>query len=191
MINIHLVHGFNVTDGGKETTDTLIPFFEENKASVVQHDYGFLEFFGVLRRNKKIAEKLAKSVGFGDIGMGHSNGCAILVKAARQGAKFNKLILVNPALDKNVKFPKHINEIHVFHTKHDKAVVMAKWSRKLVFWRKNFLWGEMGNKGYQGLDKRVVNYDVSHIAKGHSALFSNKNLPRFKTLLLKIINTKA
>ena len=144
MNKCHLVHGFNVKDGGKRTTDTLIPFLEGVGRAVIQHDYGFLEFIGVLRRNKEIAFKLSKLVTPGDIGVGHSNGCPILVKAARQGASFDMLILINPALDKNIVFPANIKEIHVIHSKHDKAVVTAKWSRKLVFWRKNFLWGGNG-----------------------------------------------
>lgn len=191
MINAHLVHGFNVRDGGKQTTDRLIPFIEKAGINVTQHDYGFLEFVGVLRKNKEIAAQLSKVVLPSDIGIGHSNGCPILVKAARQGANFDKLILINPALNKSIQFPRSINEIHVFHTEHDRAVVAAKWSRKLVFWRSNFLWGEMGNKGYQGQDKRVVNHDISNIAKGHSEIFSRKNLNAFESILLKIINKKA
>ena len=122
-----------------------------------------------------------------DVAIGHSNGCAILVKALYQGAVIDKLILINPALDKHYKFPKGVKEIHVFHNKHDKAVVAAKWLRKIVFWRNNFLWGEMGNTGYKGNDKRVTNYQL---AKGHSALFNKKNLAKLTKIITAVLTAK-
>lgn len=184
MTVCHLVHGFNVKDGGKATIDKLIPFLERKKITVFQHDYGHLDIVGVLRRNKAIAAKIKPQLSPGDVAIGHSNGCAILVKSLQQGAKLDKLILINPALDKNFQFPAGVNEIHVFHNKHDKAVVMAKWLRKLVFWRNSFIWGEMGNKGYQGNDTRVTNHVL---AKGHSAVFNIRNLKPFSKLVIAIV----
>ena len=180
----HFVHGFNVKDGGKATIDRLLPHFKINEFIAVQHDYGYLRFRGVLQRNKTIAAKIKYHLGADDVAIGHSNGCAILVKCQHQGATLNKLILINPALDKHFVFPASVNEIHVFHNKHDKAVVAAKWLRKLVFWRNTFLWGEMGNTGYKGNDKRVTNHVL---AKGHSAVFSNKNIKAFSVMIINII----
>lgn len=185
MNNAHLLHGYNVSDGGQNTTDKLIPTFNSLGFYTIQHDYGWLRFRGVLRKNKDIASSLVDKVLPNDIGIGHSNGCAILVKACRQGAQFSKLILINPALDKHIEFPVHIKEIHVFHTKHDKVVTLAKWSRKLLFWRKNFLWGEMGRFGYKGDDTRVINHDVSSISNWHSTIFKGK---AFLKLQLEISN---
>ena len=54
----HLVHGFNVKDGGARTIDKLIPHLNFAEISVVQHDYGHLNIWGVLRRNKRIAAKI-------------------------------------------------------------------------------------------------------------------------------------
>lgn len=184
LIKCHLVHGFNVKDGGEDTIDRLLPYLEENKLVVVQHDYGYLRIRGVLRKNKAIAAKIKNHLGCHDVAIGHSNGCAILVKSLQQGATLDKLILINPALDKRFEFPDSVNEIHVFHNKHDKAVVAAKWLRKLVFWRNSFLWGEMGNTGYKGDDKRVTNHVL---AKGHSAVFSDKNIKAFSVMINDII----
>ena len=182
----HLVHGYNIKDGGAKTIDKRIPQLNYDEISVVQHDYGKLNIRGVLRRNKRIAAKIKPQLSSGDVAIGHSNGCAILVKALQKGAVIDKLILINPALDKHFEFPAGVNEIHVFHNKYDKAVVAAKWLRKLVFWRNTFLWGEMGNTGYKGNDNRVTNHVL---AKGHSAVFNNRNIDEFASMVTDIINS--
>ena len=175
MSKFHILHGFNVDDGGKDTTDTLIPRFQNDGFKVKQHDYGYLWIFGVLFRNDNIAREVAKHIKPGDYGVGHSNGCAILVKAAQEGAPFEKLFLINPALENDVEFPAHIKEIHVFHNKYDKPVKAAKWLRRLLPWHRDFLWGEMGNTGYQGDDERVFNHDqITWGVKGHSTVFKHK-----------------
>jgi len=48
------------------------------------------------------------------------------------------------------------------------------------------LWGEMGNTGYKGDDKRVTNHAL---AKGHSAVFNNKNITAFSVMINDIIKT--
>ena len=181
----HLVHGYEVSDGGARTIDRLIPQLNYVGISVVQHDYGRFGIRAVLRKNKIIAKKVKAKLKPNDSAIGHSNGCAILVKALQKGAVIDKLILINPALDKHFEFPAGVNEIHVFHNKYDKAVVAAKWLRKLVFWRNTFLWGEMGNTGYKGDDNRVTNHVLG---KGHSAPFNNRNIESFSIMITDIIN---
>ena len=184
-IKCHLVHGFNVKDCGAKTIDRLIPYLNYDEVSVVQHDYGHLNIWGVLRKNKYIAEDMAPKLHKLDVAIGHSNGCAILVKSLQQGAKVDKLILIAAALDKNYEFPEGVNEIHVFYSENDKTVVMAKWLRKLVFWRNTFLWGEMGHTGYKGNDPRVTNH---RLTTSHSKMFSNRNIEGFSKQVTDIIN---
>ena len=74
MINCHLVHGFNVSDGGKNTTDKLIQFAINNNMKPVQHDYGHFGIRDVFRKNKNVASRIFDAAKFGDIGIGHSNG---------------------------------------------------------------------------------------------------------------------
>lgn len=172
MINCHLVHGFNVRDGGKDTIDTLIPFLKTLNLNTVEHNYGHFNIVDVIRKNDVVASRVKNKVIDGDIGIGHSNGCAILVKSAIQGACFKTLILINPALDKKFEFPPNIEKIHVIHNSYDKPVVAAKWLRRLVFWRNSFLWGEMGNTGYKGNDPRVNNIKLF---QKHSGAFKKMN----------------
>jgi len=48
------------------------------------------------------------------------------------------------------------------------------------------LWGEMGNTGYKGDDKRVTNYAL---AKGHSSVFNDKNIAALSVMINGIIKT--
>jgi hypothetical protein len=116
----------------------------------------------------------------GDIGIGHSNGCPILVKAAMQGANFHTLILINAALDKNVDFPANIKNIIVIHNHDDDPVVFAKWMRRIMFLHDDFLWGEMGNTGYVGDDSRVINFELF---KDHSKAFNDKNIIKLQSTI--------
>lgn len=182
----HLVHGFNVRDGGKKTIDRLIPYLNHDEISVIQHDYGHLNIWGVLRKNKYIANDIKPKLKSIDVAISHSNGCAILAKSLQQGAKIDKLILIAAALDKNFVFPDGVNEIHVFYSKNDNTVVLAKWLRKLVFWRNTFLWGEMGHTGYKGNDPRVTNHELK---TKHSKMFNNRNIEEFAEQVTDIINS--
>lgn len=183
----HLVHGYNIKDGGNKTIDRLLPYLNYSEITTVEHDYGHLNIYGVLTKNKKIASKIVRKLGSDDVAIGHSNGCAILVKSLQQGAVLDKLILINPALDKHFEFPESVNEIHIFHSHKDKVVVLAKYLRKLVFWRNTFLWGEMGNTGYRGNDSRVTN----HLMKTkHSGIFKDIWIEEFSVIITDIIKSK-
>jgi hypothetical protein len=88
------------------------------------------------------------------IGIGHSNGCALLYRAVKVGAPFDKLIFLNPALDRGKKFPEQVKQIHVFYTPHDKPTRISRW----LLWHP---WGNMGQKGSSSDDLRIINWDMS------------------------------
>ncbi len=168
--NIVLVHGFNVKDRGKTTTDRLIPYIS-NKYEVLQADYGWLGLFGVRVFNANIASLIAGMTPKKSIGIGHSNGCAILTEAVELGAKIDKLILINPALDYDFEFPPTIKRVDVFYNPTDITVISAKF---FPFHR----WGDMGRRGWVQ-DKRITrlptvyNHNTESLfgAKGHSGVF--------------------
>jgi len=168
MSTLVLVHGFNVRDNGKKTIDTLLPYLPEHK--VLQADYGFFDLFGVRFFNKNIARVVAGMTPAGAIGIGHSNGCDILVRACKQGAKFSRLILINPALDKDTDFDawETLRRVDVLHNVDDVTVTTARF---IPF----SPWGEMGRYGYQGNDSRVVNHETKRLfnASGHSDVFNH------------------
>lgn len=172
-----LVHGFNVRDP-KKSTGKLHKCLDE----CISFNYGWRELISVMLCNKRDAKKLK------DITMlhksniyAHSNGCAISVESARQGAKIKALICINPALKRKTKFPPSIDRILVIHTKHDKATKAARFFDRIPFIQLLIpnAWGAMGAKGYSGDDKRVVNWDLSITLKGHSDFFEDENLDSY------------
>lgn len=167
----HVVHGFNVRDGGKATTDRLHPYLAGAGFEVVDEDYGWIGLLGVRLFNGPLARGIAdrailnSNAGVKPVGIGHSNGCAILARAADLGAPFEALVLINPALDAERVIAPQVRQVHVYHSRHDAAVRTARWLR----WHE---WGDMGARGYQGpADARYKCFDCSDYIEGHSAIF--------------------
>ncbi len=180
----YLLHGFNVRDGGDHSTGRLLPYL---RAKAVGHvmpiRYGWFGLLSVIFKNKKVAKKVvnsekrlmnySKNGAF--YGVGHSNGCAILVEAARQGAKFECLYLINPALKVDTVFPASIKRVIVIHTKHDVPTRAARMLDRVPLLQLIVpnAWGAMGARGYKGGDERVTNLDLSGILDGHSDIFQH------------------
>jgi len=168
MSTLVLAHGFNIRDNGEKTIDKLLPYLSDH--TVLQADYGFFDLFGVRFYNDNIARVVAGMTPQGAIGIGHSNGCDILVRACKQGAKFSRLILINPALDKETHFGawETLRRIDVLHNMDDTTVTR---SRFIPF----SPWGEMGRYGYKGHDSRVLNHETKRLfnASGHSDIFNH------------------
>lgn len=171
MIKRDLVvaHGFNVPDGGAATINKVIPAFN---GSVQKATYGWFGIASVLFFNDNIAAMVAGMATPGSVGVGHSNGCAVLTRATNLGAPMTDLILLNPALEEGTEFAEHLNSIHVYHNKGDVPVRLAKLLNKVI--PGDFMWGEMGRDGYSGNDPRVINHDVSDIYCGHADIFSDE-----------------
>ena len=174
---IFLLHGFNVSDGGTGSIDKLKPYL---RGEVCEYDYGWKGLLGVRMANKGLAEKLARMVSPGDVGIGHSNGCAILHLASHMGAKFRKLVYINPALDSDAAPGPHVESLDVWHSPSDAPVRLARW----LPWH---AWGDMGAKGYTGPDERVKNFDkqsaFSLSSSGHSDVFDDLKIRYFGPLI--------
>lgn len=174
MNNI-LVHGFNTSDP-QETVGKLQAYLEQS----FLFNYGWFGLMSVLLYNKREAKKL-KSIIDSDqdnVVYAHSNGCAIAVEAARQGAKIKTLICINPALKCNTVFPGTIERVLVIHTKHDRPTKAASFFDKIPLIQLIVpnAWGAMGAKGHSIDDKRVTNWNLSALLKGHSEFFEKENL---------------
>lgn len=184
MKNI-MVHGFNVKDP-KKTTGKLVKYLPNS----FMFNYGW-RYFSVLWYNKRDAKKLKYHLDndiFSNV-WAHSNGAAIAVEAARQGAYINTLICINPALKVDTKFPDTIEKIIVIHTNHDEATKAAAFFDKipLIGLIIPNAWGKMGAKGAKNPDARVININYTDELKGHSDFFKDENLkslmPQIKAML--------
>lgn len=193
-----LVHGINCGDKGSDTVMQVAPHIGRY-TTVYNHSYGRIGPIGAIFKNKKIAKRLARcckhsrSFGKEAFAVGHSNGCAIIVQAMRQGAKFKSVLLINPALNVNCEFPPGDYTVTVIHTKHDSAVRAARFFDALpvLEFLVPDIWGAMGAIGYQGEDPRIENLDWSDLLKGHSHIFDPEIMDVVGTILAMNLYVEA
>ncbi len=153
-MNIVLIHGFNVRDGGKGTIDTL-----EQPLILLGHDpdkdradYGWHWLFKVRFNHKKDVQRIANALLWSDAAFTHSNGANYFNQACRIVYKHDpekklKVVHFSPAIDNDAEIPKIVTHMVIFATPHDSAV---KWADKLWFHK----WGNAGRVGYAGSDNR-------------------------------------
>lgn len=154
-------HGFNIGDKGKHTLDRLKDYLD-----MVDVDYGFFGLLRVRLCNACVAHSIVNLVPDNSVAIGHSNGCLIAAEAAKYGAPFKKLILINPALNKKYIFPTGL-KVDVYYVPTDYTV----WWASLMLKHK---WGKMGQVGYRGDNPLVTNYNATELfgALKHSDVFN-------------------
>lgn len=170
-----LVHGFNVKDGGASTIGRLDEWLTFQGCIVERFIYPRIGLFGARSRNDELANKLCGFVNALPARKGdtitlycHSNGATLaylmtkhfLYRALSSNGIHLNLVLINPALEREVTFSSNIDQIRVFYSEDDTPV---KWGHALrrflgwfgleATWRP---WGDMGRYGYRGpIDLRV------------------------------------
>jgi hypothetical protein len=147
---IHLVHGFNVTDGGESTVARLKPYCESSGFSVRIFSYGWVGLMGARFLSPRIVRQLISRVAPDDIGLGHSHGCTLLHRAAWLGAPLKGLVYINPALTSNALPAPQVKFCNVYFNDGDHAVKFAAMLRLLAPWAPlgDPIWGDMGARGY-------------------------------------------
>jgi hypothetical protein len=99
----------------------------------------------------------------------HSNGANVVHAAAKAGAVFRNVFLINPALDADVSIP-NAAYVHVFYSSSDPWTKLARW---IPF----SPWGRQGQVGFLGDDPRYESTDLDVLTgtkNGHSGIFSTK-----------------
>ena len=181
MKTAHLVHGFNVTDGGANTTDKLRPHLESRGYRVIEHDttWGWsliANLISVRMGNQKRAAALAQKIQTGDLLVGHSNGCLLISMACWMLAQLEstagvRVVLFNPAMDVDTPLSPVITKALVFYTKSDRTV----WTAKLL---RGHRWGEAGRVGLGGISSdRVHNCSYETLGYAnlkHSGIFADE-----------------
>lgn len=167
---VMLVHGFNVNDNGVNTTSRLIPHLEAEGLQPRQATYGHFGLVRVRLCNAAIGKVIASTVKPGAHVVGHSNGCALIWLAAKHGAQFGHVTLINPALDAG-KTIDNAKSVDVWFSPSDNAV---KASTILV----GHIWGAQGRRGFRGIDDRYENFNQDRLWQdkvGHSGAFYFKH----------------
>lgn len=186
-----LIHGFNVRDGGKESIGKLQSYLETRGVDCIVVDYHWLGVFGTYAKNNKIAKRIAKAAKAAKAGhrnviaLGHSNGCAILnIATKKYMAPIDRLLYVNPALDRDQSPGSYVKEWHVWYSPGDLPVKIGKLLPKHP-------WGEMGAKGYKGKDDRVQQYNKQTQfpvkSSEHSDVFRVEQLTYFGPMMISKI----
>lgn len=153
----HLIHGFNVSDGGVGTVGNLRPFF----ADAVLYKIGMIGLANLRCKNKKIVDELLPHIGPEDVIVGHSNGALICHRLLQAGARPKAVVLINPALRRDTRFPRDVRVL-CLHTKGDFTVLMGRaWSRLVSLGKiRPHGWGAAGYYGITTGQKNVINIDM-------------------------------
>lgn len=176
------IHGF-ANRNGLETTDRLRPYLEVLGFEVVEWDYEWQGIIGVHLGDTAIAHGLAQFARYVGqyrpvVVLGHSNGDTIIHRATlpfpgdldmeTSGAYFDRVILLDPALDKNAVFGR-IGGGTVYYTPWDWIVRLSK----IAFGQ----WGSMGAEGPQK-DAQLGKVDMSQdaVCPIKSAVFSHDEI---------------
>ena len=183
-MNIVLVHGFNVKDGGKRTVDTLAPTLHKrgHLTDTDSADYGYHDLIKVRFNHKAAVLRIAGALEKADAVITHSNGANYAHQAMLMIGRKLTVIHISPALNNKVNVPAVVERMVVFHTRNDKAVKAAKW---LLF----HPWGNMGSSGYTGHDTRVRNLDYTYMVKGHSDWFKGEKAAYFANHIADLLET--
>jgi len=166
VMKYYSFHGFNISDGGANTIGRLHPYLP-----LTDINYGWTWRLRVRLCNDCISSAIVNVVDNGSIAIAHSNGCLIASKAAKLGAPFSKLILINPALDTDYEFPSGI-PVDVYYSPKDRATLLARF---IPFSR----WGAMGRYGYDGDNDNdnelVTNFNSEELfgSVSHSDVFDS------------------
>jgi len=177
-MTVHLIHGFNVSDGGKDTIRRLEPFIA---GSEISHDTGWAGLFSLRFSNADAVKQVQSKIKKGDILVGHSNAAWIIWQIAQtHGYLLGGIVLINPALRRDTVWAPFLPVLSLNNST-DWVVLLGRfWSRLVSLGGIHpHGWGAAGRYGFnQGYikDSHVSNIDTaeawwSEPTKGHSGVF--------------------
>ena len=165
MQTCYLIHGIKTRDANRSSISFLKYALKGFTVKVLS--YGYIPVLlapitSVI--NWFVVRRFVKQLTPGNVLIGHSNGCTIAYKISNK--LYTKgLVLINPALDADVKFDPFISFIHIYWSRNDKVT----WLSKFVPFSD---WGSMGSVGYKGSDPRVKQFemDINHTDIGEAEI---------------------
>jgi len=189
-MTVHLLHGFNISDGGENTIRKLEPYIGGDEKA---YDFGWTGVIGLRCANKKAVRHIAPNLQPGDVLIGHSNGALICwTLAIEHHQKLAGIILINPALRKDTVWPEGLRVLCI-HNKTDWVVQLGRmWSRLVSLGGLNFHgWGAAGRVGFTARQPLVTNWDsatgmICDPVKGHSGLFRLPQLESWGRMINKM-----
>lgn len=153
MVTCYLLHGIKTKNPERSSISFLKYIMPRFK--VVTLGYGnWPVLFALLMPvvNYFVVEFFKDKIHPGQILIGHSNGCAVAYRLS-QKIHVRGLVLINPALDKQIEFDPSVEFVHVYFSRGDRVTWLAQF---VPF----SLWGSMGTEGYVGKDPRVKCFEM-------------------------------
>ena len=148
----YLIHGIKTIDPDRSSI-SFLKYLIKLKVVVLSYLYVPVILAPITSIiNYFIVRRFVRTIKPGSILVGHSNGCTIAYGVSRL-LYTHGLVLINPALNKDVEFDPFIKFIHIYYSHNDRVT----WLSRLMPFS---LWGSMGTVGYQGNDPRVKQYDM-------------------------------
>lgn len=119
------------------------------------------------------------------IGAGHSTGAEVWWRASWKCPMVKGLILINSALDRDVRFPDHLKFVHNWYSPSD---IWPKVSRWIPFNK----WGDLGSREYEGVSTNVRSFNKQRgfalSSRSHSDVFTS---PDKRNYFLPLMLDKA
>lgn len=187
MARVHLIHGFNVSDGGEKSVLQLVPALMTYNLDFVSHNYGWTGPLLLRRKNLQTVAELLPKIEPGDVLIGHSNGCLICWELVDAGAPVSAVVCIQPAMRRDAKWPDHV-KVMCLYNKRDVAVAFGRmWGRfatRVRPWKNRHGWGAAGRHGFTLNEPNVLNVETCRYygkaaACGHSALFRKQKARDF------------
>lgn len=149
----YLIHGIKVADADHSSIAFLKFTLTKFKVVVLRYMYIPVLLTPIVSAiNYFVVKRFLRLIRPGSVLIGHSNGCAIAYNVSNK-LHVKGLVLINPALDADVKFGPFIDFIHVYWSRNDKVT----WLSKFVPFSD---WGSMGTVGHKGDDPRVKQWEM-------------------------------
>lgn len=149
----HLVHGFNVSDGGRASMGPVARPCLEAGWRPRYFAWGWSGLLTLRMKTRTAAEELAGRLAPGQLVVTHSHGWNVAVRASRLRPECPiQVIGYNPAARRDVDLPASVVRAVVLFAPDDWIVTAGGWWRRLATlnprrWCKSHPWGELGRYG--------------------------------------------
>lgn len=177
-MRVHLIHGFNVSDGGRGSIGRLQEHLRAAGLEPVLHDYGWTGPLRLRLRNRATVRHLLSQIEPGEAVAAHSNGALIVRNIVLEDPyRISAAALIQPCVRRDLIWPAQL-QVLCLHNPFDYAVQAGRMWGRLSTTVTPFAphgWGAAGYYGFTVQQDNVTCWDTSADywkvpARGHSTV---------------------